>query len=393
MYKWILIFCLPLGSFAEVSLCSKRIAHLTNTPKTTGFLKTLRAVFARENTAHEQTHAAAAIQGSHSVQPLVDPMLAERPRKPAGRPIFTKGLDEANRMIQLAERLRNSQIDPHTTHIPEFADDIPKHISFIKEGIEKFGEEKEARLKKLAELEKEALKKAKNKQVTYEWWLEWNTQLASIVSLYTYTSFGVIVSRAEIFPMFPDIIMVPTVSDFGIQAFNRSLSHNVFPLGIVNQPTFADGILIAPLTFLSHDFTHTANIVKMSKISSLSKIENNFNINLYQELQKLDLSLEQQEMIDIIYFSMLHEEFMYIHLFQNWQESKSFVILKTDYDITRFQKEGNLRELLPASVNADSKEEIEAYLNKSTQLFEQLGHQILKAAVGTNNPSLTSVES
>ena len=138
MHKWILIFCLPLASFAEVSVCPKKIANLT----------------------------------------LLDPMLAERPRKPAGRPIFTKSLDEANRMIQLAERLRDSQINPYTTHIPEFADDIPKHISFIKEGIENSGKRKRARLKELAKLEKEALKKAQNKQVTYAWWLEWNERLS-----------------------------------------------------------------------------------------------------------------------------------------------------------------------------------------------------------------------
>ena len=181
--------------------------------------------------------------------------------------------------------------------------------------------------------------------------------------------------------------MIPTVSDFGIQAFNRSLSQRVFPLGVVNQATFADGILMPPHDFFAHDVTHSTNIIRDSKHSTLSEIENSFNINLYQELQKLDLSLEQQEMIDTIYFSILHE-----NLVHEWQESKD-IQLGRIYSIDRFQKKGDLREFLPASVNADSKEEVEAYLNESIQLFEQLLHQILKAAAGTNNPSLTSVES
>ena len=363
MHKWILIFCLPLASVAEISLCSKKIANLT----------------------------------------LVDPMLAERPRKPAGRPIFTKGLDEANRIIQLAKRLRDSQINPHTTHIPEFADDIPKHVSFMKEGVEKSGEEKEAQLKALAELEKEALEKAKNKQVTYEWWLRWNEHLSISSSTntdadsLTSTINAVITSGyyivPDIVPRFPDVITIPTTSDFGIQAFNRSLSQNVFPLGVVNQATFADGILMTPHAFFVHDARHSTRTLDKSEDSTLSKIENNFNINLYQELQKLDLSLEQQEMIGLVYFTIWHEQILDIQPVQDRTEPTKFEILLNNRMIRRFQNKNGLGRLLPVSVNADSKEEIEAYLNESIQLFEQLGHQILEAAARTNNPSLTSVES
>ena len=383
MHKWILIFCLPLASVAETSLCSKRIANLIQKPpKMMGFLQTLRDAFARENTIPEQISVEAAIQANHTARSL-DPILVERPYKP-NRPIPTKGLDEANHMIQLAERLRNSQIDSYTTHIPEFADDIPKHISWITEGIEKSGEKKEARLKILDDLEKEALEKAKNKQVTYAWWLSWNdrlTKLASSVKVFKNTH----IASLYTVPIFPDMIIIPTINDFGIQAFNRSLSQRVFPLGVVNQLTYADGILMTPHDFFIHDTNHVSNITRNLKHTSLFKIENSFNINLYQELQKLDLSLEQQEMIDIIYFSIFHEEIMHIHLVQDWQESKDLIIfeIKYGYIIDRFQKKGDLRELLPTSVNADSKEEVEAYLNESKQLFEQLSHRILKSTTHT----------
>ena len=392
MYKWILIFCLPLASVAKVSLCSKHIANLTNMPKTTGFLQTLRAVFARENTTHEQTPAAAAIQGSRSVQPL-DPILVERSRKPAGRPIFTKGLDEANRMIQLAERLRDSQIDPHTTHIPEFADDIQKHISFIKKGIKKSGEEKRARLKALAELKKEALEKAKNKQVTYEWWLSWNERLSIAGSIYTntYTLSRISITNQHTNSIYQDIIMIPTISELGIQAFNRSSSQNVFPLGVVNQATFTDGILMTPYNFFSHDVEHSTKIINRSEYSALSKIENNFNINLYQELQKLDLSLEQQEMIGLVYFTIWHEQLL--DIVQDRTEPTKFEILLNNLMIRRFQNKNGLGRLLPVSVNADSREEIEAYLNESIKFFIKLVRQILESAARTNNPSLTSAES
>ena len=338
MLKWILVFCLPLASFAEVSVCSKKIANLI----------------------------------------LVEPMLVERPRKPAGQPIFTKGLDEANRMIQLAERLRNSQIDPYTTHIPEFADDIPKHISWIKEGIEKSGEKKEAQLKALAELEKEVLEKAKNKQVTYEWWLIWNENLINLAS-------GFINRVTKFIDYFPKAILLPTISEVGITAMNRYFSQRVFPLGLVNQPTFADGNLLSPADFFDHDIAHTEEEVLLYYYTSISDIDKHFNINLYQEFMKLDLTPEQQEMIDLVYFSIVHEGIMHIDLKHDWQESKDIpfnIIHNTT--INRFQTKGNLREFLSTSVNADSKEEVEAYLNESTQLFEQLLHQILKAAAARN---------
>ena len=99
-----------------------------------------------------------------------------------GRPVFTNGIDEADRITSLAQRLRNSQINPQTTHIPEFADDIPKHIELIKEGIKKSGKDVEERLKILDDLTKEALEKTNNQEVTYAWWLVWNKRLANIAS-------------------------------------------------------------------------------------------------------------------------------------------------------------------------------------------------------------------
>ena len=390
MYKWILIFCLPLASFTEASLCSKSIANLTNMPKTTGFLQTLRAVFTRENKTPEQTPAAAAIQGNHPVQPLVDSMLAERPHKP-GRPIFTKGLDEANRMIQLIERLRDSQIDPYTTHIPEFADDIPKHISFIKEGIEKSGEKKEAQLKALAEVEKEALEKSQNKQVTYEWWLQWNTLLTDLVSdfeaFHQYRINGIRYNHnyePTFHTFFPEAILLPTIGDIGIIAMNRYFSHRILPLGVVNQPALVDGNLFHPGLFFDHDISHARTALLHLHISP-SVIDKHFNINLYQEFKKLDLTPEQQEMIDLVYFAIWHEQSFNIQLVQNWREATKFEIslLLNKHSIVRFQTENDLRELLPVSVNADSKKAVKAYLNESKQLFEQLAHQIVASSTGT----------
>ena len=349
MYKWILIFCLPLASFAEVSLCSKSFANLT----------------------------------------LVDPMLAEKTRKPAGRPIFTKGLDEANRMIQLIERLRDAQIDPLTTHIPEFADDIPKHISFIKEGIEKSGKKKEAQLKALVELEKEALEKSQKKQVTYEWWMRWNALLTDLVSSFEIFQYNNDIHYKHNYYVtfhvsFPKAILLPTISEIGITAMNRYFSQRIFPLGVVNQPTLVDGNLFHPDQFFDHDVTHT-NTVLLDRHISISDIDKHFNINLYQEFKKLDLTLIQQEMIDLVYFAIWHERSFDIEPIQNWREATKFEIslLFNERSIGRFQRENDLRELLPTSVNADSKEEVEAYLNEGKQLFEQLSNQILKSAART----------
>ena len=302
--------------------------------------------------------------------------------KVIGRSVFTKGVDSADRMVSLAQKLRNSQINPHTTHIPEFADDIPKHIEWIEEGIKKSGKNVRKKLKTLNKLKKEAVERINNQQVTYEWWLNWNQRLSDIEDLLSEFRKSTVQRNIPAgVEKFPDIILFPTNSDLGITAMNRLISQKVFPLGLANKPTVADGQLMAPHRFFYHDLSHFGEYLKDKKRYT-SSIEEDFNINLYQEFQKLDLPLEQREMIENIYFQIWHELYG-IRLFKigNKFDARIFPAGEMMYKVLAlFQKKGDYREFLPDSVNADSAEDIQNYLEDSMDLFGRLTNQIIEAS-------------
>ena len=297
-----------------------------------------------------------------------------------GRPVFTKGVDSADRMVSLAQKLRNSQINPKTTHIPEFADDIPKYIEWIEEGIKKSGKNVEEKLKILDDLKKEAVERINNQQVTYEWWLNWNWRLSQYENPESQNITSVLRALSE---TFPDAVLLPTTSDLGITAMNKSISQRVFPIGLSNKPTVVDGELMAPHTFFIHDISHAQDYLSIKRKHTAS-IEEDFNINLYQEFQKLDLPLEQREMIENIYFQIWHEmegiKILKVGNKFDVRFSSSDPQIQMDGTIGPFQKEGYFRELLPDSVNADSPEDIQNYLEDSMNLFGRLTNQIIEAS-------------
>ena len=99
------------------------------------------------------------------------------------------GLDHANDNLKLAQYLREGSINIASSHIPEFADLIDEHISFIRKGIAESREFSESdkikRLGLLDELQLKAKFYKDSKKVTYLWWLSFNLHL-SIIATSTY---------------------------------------------------------------------------------------------------------------------------------------------------------------------------------------------------------------
>lgn len=344
MKKWIFIFCIAaVHVFAQASSCQKAFQNHSTTPT------------------------------PDSSSPAIS--------------VFTQGLNEADSMIQLAEKLRSSKINTHSTHISDFETASLRHIDFMKKGFEKLKYGKEEKLKILADLRTEAEEKKASKQMTYTWWLLWNEKLTALAS--SIEDFERIIFRLEGDPFgcepfidtFPNIVLLPTIyGELGVQAINRLLSRRIFPLGILHQSTFIDGFEASPRDFFLHDVLHIY-LAFNNKEKHIYNIEKVFYINFYQEMQKLDLSPEQQNRIDIIYFSIVHEQIMDILVENKSQTLFNLEITIDDTAIEAFQRKnlGSLRELLPADVNPNSRKEVEDYLNESRQLFIQLGIQILES--------------
>ena len=289
------------------------------------------------------------------------------------RSAFTDGLDKINRMIELAQKLRASKVDPLKTHIPEFADRVLDHIEFTRQGIADSNKEE---LKILDNLREEALEKLKSKSITYEWWLEWNFKLAN--RLNNDTDFQVIPPleySSDLLRKFPDSIFLPmtNVENLGIIAFNRSFSRKVFPIALNNKLQPADGVDFNPSSFFAHDVVHAT--------ASTDMIFNIIRRNLYKKVEKMNLSLSEREMVETIYFLILHEQESITEVspskFIQFMRGARDRLLEPSYrySMAHILQQNYMRRLLPNSVDVSNLEEIQEYLDESVKVFKRINRQ------------------
>ena len=118
-----------------------------------------------------------------------EPLLKEQGFKPS----YYAGVDQAREVNRLHEYLREIQADLERTHIPYFADQVKKTISDFERGLRKqnvtgdrykIKDPKflEKRLKILDDFKQEARRRVENQDVTYVWWINFNTKLSILAS-------------------------------------------------------------------------------------------------------------------------------------------------------------------------------------------------------------------
>ena len=102
------------------------------------------------------------------------------------KPEYYAGFDQARESNAVARYLRTINADPKKTHIPYFADQIDKTISDFEQAFRKHNQDNpeflEERLAILEEIKKEAQKRIKDQNVTYDWWTNFNLRLPMITS-------------------------------------------------------------------------------------------------------------------------------------------------------------------------------------------------------------------
>ena len=224
---------------------------------------------------------------------------------------YTGGVDRINEWVVVRRRLEELQANPRTTHIEYFADQIPHHIAYIREGIKNHYSSftLKQQLKLLESLEKEAEEAIVNKRVTYQWWLGFNSGLARVVAGKSYigipyeTQVHIIQSISE----FPLKIVIPTIAgDLGIMTFNRAGLEGVYPSVLINQPSLAaDGATLPADLFFRHDFLH-ANSFKGNRIYlEYSTGHRLFHRRLWQNIE--NLPYEKRKRAEVVYFIITHE--------------------------------------------------------------------------------------
>ena len=262
------------------------------------------------------------------------------------------GLDHVMENLRLAQSLRDRltdpSINPHTLHIPEFADQIDTHINFIEEGIKlQRPSNKAFRLPLLEVFKSEAQSRKNSRQVTYRWWFNFNLRLSLLASpdieyweeheyykyrltldsqwmtndglenvyksykdetfigVYFFSAFenvykfykdGTVQRMISALDSFPEKIMIPTIHDLRFIAINKAFGSRTYFVGLNNDYAYADDWLMNPGQFFAHDINHIAS----------SYVEHPQILTRFQFILG-NLIRYQREIIENDYFESTHE--------------------------------------------------------------------------------------
>lgn len=244
-----------------------------------------------------------------------DPDQGTRPKevspKSKGLPDYlVKGDGDTANIEKLGESLRERNINPKATHIPEFAEQAPNHLRFAREAIESQKTDL-GRLEILKKFEAEAAERVKANTVTYEWWHDFNYRLSILTtptakrtavaggydvpfvkdllandSWLTNEGFRATAARQpkdrffssieqhDVAAGFPDRVVIPLIDgDVGIAALNRMYGSNVNIIGMSSNRLRVDGREMYPDHFFRHDHVHVGNEGFVSSRYDLSKTD------------------------------------------------------------------------------------------------------------------------
>ncbi len=214
---------------------------------------------------------------------------------------YTRGLDEANEWIAVAQSLRDLNANAYTTHIEYFANKVFEHIEYIKTRLESLDlPDKKAAWDKLKTLEEQAEMRIKSESVTYSWWVKFNYDLVSLLG-------SELVSRYDIdavLSFFPIGILMPTtLGELGVVTINKLISHGVDPVGVVNTYKYVDAVgKVSPQYFFLHDVGHAISGI-------MKRVRASYNNQLYDKLMEVvkNEPVEKRKNVEFAYFTLMHE--------------------------------------------------------------------------------------
>ena len=302
-----------------------------------------------------------------------EPLLREQGFKPS----YYAGVDQAREVNRLHEYLREIQADPKRTHIPYFADQVERTISDFERGLRKqknIAEDpeydikdpkfQEKRLKILEDFKREARRRVENRDVTYDWWVKFNSRLAVLgspselgsLSSYSverikmgYGSESVSLSSFYNDKEFPEKMMFFTTGELGIMAFNTLGNNSHFISLSGDLENMAHGFKMSPYNYLLHDAGHMAASVGLPK-GVLDRVRVN-NISNKSDREKVELAL-----------------FIYRHENGGRNNDHSQSALEEMMSVRLFDP-NDLQGLLPDGMNVTDEPEVKSFLKKSATVF------------------------
>ena len=246
------------------------------------------------------------------------------------------GLDITKESLQFAESLRTRALNKpsfaYTEHIPEFAQQIDAYIAFIEAGIRRQDSSDTAiRLAQLETFKVEAKNRQQLEMVTYRWFLGWVYRLVIVATPVEKRRFGdyrmllkaddpwtthddleVVFNRTSptederlsrgdslgvLLNQFPNIILIPTLSNLGMMSVSRTFQTRIQLLQLMNIDN--------PQDHFEHDVHHTIERFEKGITEDTVLFDRAF---LYK-LRSLPVSQrDQRKWIEYIYYYMNHED-------------------------------------------------------------------------------------
>ena len=157
-------------------------------------------------------------------------------------------------------------------------------------------------------METEAEQAINEKQVTYQWWINFNYKLSQLGKTPSGENFRHDNTLKKLIHYFPMVILMPTsMGEIGVIAMNRALPKGIYPLGLAldvneNFPTSRNNIA----NFFTHDIQHTDDIVFFVRSRYFNEIYTQFHDKIMEKTKNMR-SMRKRKHVEIAYFLFIHE--------------------------------------------------------------------------------------
>ena len=250
---------------------------------------------------------------------------------------YTRGIDEANEWIVVAEQLREGTVDPFTTYVDYFPKKTLEHIQDLEKQVENPQQKRNLlRWKRYVE------KKQQNKSFTYEDWLKVNWNLSKTLDDGRDWRLENLRHIEILIHAFPYIIAMPTTTGaVGIMTLNRAGTHGIHALGLNDSYYF------------EHDLGHAVSTTKYPPIW------------FYENMNRLSkgLPIQKRKNIHLSYWFITHEN----SYGENWFLSRK--TMKTVLGACAFN---TVHDELKGLIDTSSKEKVRQRLEEAIQNFTDI---------------------
>ncbi len=233
-------------------------------------------------------------------------------------PIYTAGTAHLSRFLRLGKKLRNSNIDPISTHIDELSHILLEYIKNIEQLLHTKGNTNNPDFViRFKQINNQIQKRIHSKKVSYRWAMSFCFELlflaTGLIKGKEINSEKLTKYREEASALvqrminkFPEKIFIPVPHNIGIIFVTRTIFNNLFPFQLSTQKVKADLNKMDPYLFALHDIYHGFR-KPMIIYDPVFNIVYNEDFHQYFIQTVETLTIQNRKMAEWIYLNRLQE--------------------------------------------------------------------------------------